>query len=76
MLTRTLLMVRHGESEGNAARMFTGHGASPLTALGARQAEAVAGASATSCIAPTTARAPAHRSARGRPRAPSWEMEP
>lgn len=44
MLTRTLVMVRHGESEGNAARMFTGHGASPLTALGARQAEAVAGA--------------------------------
>ena len=44
MLTRTLLLVRHGESEGNAARMFTGHSASPLTERGARQAEALAAA--------------------------------
>lgn len=44
MLTRTLLLVRHGESEGNAARTFTGHSASPLTERGARQAEALAAA--------------------------------
>ena len=43
-MTRTLLLVRHGESEGNAARMFTGHGPSPLTARGAAQAEALAAA--------------------------------
>lgn len=43
-MTRTLLLVRHGESEGNAARMFTGHSASPLTTRGAQQAEALAGA--------------------------------
>lgn len=36
-----LLIVRHGESEGNAAGMFTGHGPSPLTARGLRQAEAM-----------------------------------
>lgn len=44
MLTRTLLLVRHGESEGNAARMFTGHSASPLTPRGVEQAEALADA--------------------------------
>lgn len=44
MLTRTLLLVRHGESEGNAARMFTGHSASPLTSRGAQQADALADA--------------------------------
>jgi 2,3-bisphosphoglycerate-dependent phosphoglycerate mutase len=52
VVTRTLLLVRHGESEGNAKRMFTGHGDSPLTALGARQAEAVAEALAP--LAPAT----------------------
>jgi broad specificity phosphatase PhoE len=36
--------VRHGESEGNAARVFTGHVDSPLTETGRRQAEAVADA--------------------------------
>lgn len=36
-----LLLVRHGESEGNAAGAFTGHGPSPITARGRRQAEAV-----------------------------------
>lgn len=51
MLTRTLLLVRHGESEGNAARMFTGHSASPLTPRGAQQAEALA--EALSSSAPT-----------------------
>jgi broad specificity phosphatase PhoE len=34
--------VRHGESEGNAARVFTGQTDSPLTARGRQQAEAVA----------------------------------
>ncbi len=37
-----LVIVRHGESEGNAAQMFTGHGPSPLTARGRRQAMAMA----------------------------------
>ncbi len=50
-LKRTLLLVRHGESEGNAGRMFTGHSASPLSPLGERQAEAVADALAP--LAPT-----------------------
>lgn len=36
-----LLLVRHGESEGNASGAFTGHGPSPITARGRRQAEAV-----------------------------------
>lgn len=36
--------MRHGESEGNAARIFTGHLDSPLTEAGRRQAEAVADA--------------------------------
>ena len=39
--------MRHGESEGNAARIFTGHLDSPLTETGRRQAEAVAEALAT-----------------------------
>ncbi|HEX4745008.1 MAG TPA: histidine phosphatase family protein [Candidatus Limnocylindria bacterium] len=34
--------MRHGESEGNAARIFTGHLDSPLTETGRRQAAAVA----------------------------------
>jgi broad specificity phosphatase PhoE len=38
----TFYLVRHGESEGNAARVFTGQLDSPLTARGRRQAEAVA----------------------------------
>lgn len=36
-----LCIVRHGESEGNRDRRFTGHGPSPLTPLGVRQADAV-----------------------------------
>ncbi len=36
-----LLLVRHGESEGNAAGAFTGHSPSPLTARGRAQAAAV-----------------------------------
>lgn len=38
----TFYFVRHGESEGNAARVFTGQRDSPLTARGRGQAEAVA----------------------------------
>ena len=38
----TFYFVRHGESEGNAARVFTGHTDSPLTTRGRQQAAAVA----------------------------------
>ena len=38
----TFYLVRHGESEGNAARVFTGQSDSPLTPRGRRQAEAIA----------------------------------
>lgn len=37
-----LLIVRHGESEGNAEGRFGGHGPTPLTERGRRQAERVA----------------------------------
>lgn len=33
-----IVLVRHGESEGNRAKMFTGHSGSPLTARGHAQA--------------------------------------
>lgn len=42
MKPTTFYLVRHGESEGNAARIFTGQSDSPLTARGRKQAEAVA----------------------------------
>jgi len=38
----TFYFVRHGESEGNAARVFTGQTDSPLTARGRQQAGVVA----------------------------------
>ena len=38
----TFYFVRHGESEGNAARVFTGQTDSPLTERGRQQAAAVA----------------------------------
>jgi broad specificity phosphatase PhoE len=38
----TFYFVRHGESEGNAARIFTGQTDSPLTLRGRRQAATVA----------------------------------
>jgi broad specificity phosphatase PhoE len=38
----TFYFVRHGESEGNAARVFTGQTDSPLTARGRQQAAVVA----------------------------------
>jgi len=40
-MTVELLLVRHGESEGNAAHAFAGHGPSPLTARGLVQAACV-----------------------------------
>ncbi|HEV2880009.1 MAG TPA: histidine phosphatase family protein [Pyrinomonadaceae bacterium] len=42
MDTTRILLIRHGQSEGNAARRFGGHTATPLSALGRRQAEATA----------------------------------
>src|SRR2546423_3920599 len=37
-----ILLVRHGQSQGNAERRFGGHTAMPLSELGRRQAEATA----------------------------------
>lgn len=37
-----LIIVRHGQSEGNRDRLFTGHGPSPLTERGREEARAVA----------------------------------
>lgn len=44
MTATTFYFVRHGESEGNAARIFTGRSDSPLTARGREQAVTVADA--------------------------------
>ena len=38
----TILIVRHGQSEGNTAGVFSGHSGFPLTALGHEQAERTA----------------------------------
>jgi broad specificity phosphatase PhoE len=46
-----ILLVRHGQSEGNAARRFGGHTPTPLSALGRRQAEATARALAAESVA-------------------------
>jgi broad specificity phosphatase PhoE len=40
--TTRILLVRHGESQGNAERRFGGHSPTPLSELGHRQAEATA----------------------------------
>lgn len=37
-----ILLVRHGQSQGNAERRFGGHSATPLSELGMKQAEATA----------------------------------
>src|SRR6476469_8947702 len=37
-----VLLIRHGQSEGNAARRFGGHTATPLSPRGRRQAQATA----------------------------------
>lgn len=42
MSTTEILLLRHGQSEGNESGRFGGHGPTPLTALGRRQAEAAA----------------------------------
>ncbi|MDX6270727.1 MAG: 2,3-bisphosphoglycerate-dependent phosphoglycerate mutase [Acidobacteriota bacterium] len=42
METTRILLIRHGQSEGNAERRFGGHTATPLSALGRTQAEATA----------------------------------
>src|SRR5918999_5594600 len=42
MRTTRVLLVRHGQSEGNAAGRFGGHTATPLSARGRLQAEATA----------------------------------
>jgi probable phosphoglycerate mutase len=42
METTRVLLVRHGQSQGNAERRFGGHTATPLSALGRAQAEATA----------------------------------
>jgi probable phosphoglycerate mutase len=42
MDTTRVLLVRHGQSEGNAEGRFGGHTATPLSARGRRQAEATA----------------------------------
>ncbi|HVF22264.1 MAG TPA: histidine phosphatase family protein [Pyrinomonadaceae bacterium] len=40
--TTHVLLIRHGQSEGNAARRFGGHTATPLSPRGRRQAQATA----------------------------------
>lgn len=40
--TTDVLLIRHGQSEGNAARRFGGHTATPLSPRGRRQAQATA----------------------------------
>lgn len=42
MNSTRVLLIRYGESEGNAERRFGGHTPTPLSALGHRQAEATA----------------------------------
>ncbi|HEY6806602.1 MAG TPA: histidine phosphatase family protein [Pyrinomonadaceae bacterium] len=46
----TLLLIRHGQSQGNAERRFGGHTATPLSPLGHTQAQAAADALATKSI--------------------------
>ena len=40
--TTRILLIRHGQSQGNAERRFGGHSPTPLSELGRRQAEATA----------------------------------
>ena len=42
MSNTTILLIRHGQSEGNVLGLFTGHSGYPLTELGHRQAELTA----------------------------------
>jgi probable phosphoglycerate mutase len=45
--TTRILLIRHGQSQGNAERRFGGHSPTPLSELGHRQAEATARALAS-----------------------------
>src|SRR5690242_7529133 len=47
MAATEILLLRHGQSEGNEGGRFGGHGPTPLTALGRAQAEAAAETLAT-----------------------------
>jgi probable phosphoglycerate mutase len=47
MDTTRILLVRHGQSQGNAEQRFGGHTATPLSELGRRQAKATARALAS-----------------------------
>jgi broad specificity phosphatase PhoE len=49
-MTTRILLVRHGQSEGNAEGRFGGHSATPLSALGRAQAEATARALAEESV--------------------------
>src|SRR5881275_1132442 len=42
METTRILLVRHGQSQGNVERRFGGHSPTPLSELGFKQAEATA----------------------------------
>ena len=42
MLSTRVLLIRHGQSQGNAEQRFGGHSATPLSDLGVAQAEATA----------------------------------
>lgn len=48
--TTHVLLIRHGQSEGNAERRFGGHSATPLSARGHQQALATAEALASESI--------------------------
>jgi probable phosphoglycerate mutase len=50
-VTTRVLLIRHGQSEGNAAGRFGGHTATPLSTRGRRQAEATAEALSAENIA-------------------------
>src|SRR5258705_2013929 len=49
-LSTQVLLIRHGQSEGNAARRFGGHTATPLSERGRRQALATAQALASESL--------------------------
>jgi probable phosphoglycerate mutase len=49
-LTTDVLLIRHGQSEGNAEKRFGGHTATPLSSLGHRQAKATAAVLASESI--------------------------
>jgi probable phosphoglycerate mutase len=50
MESTRILLIRHGQSQGNAERRFGGHTATPLSERGRREAEATAHALATESL--------------------------